>query len=111
MERRILEVIHSDICEMSDTLSKGSKLYFLTFINIFSKFTCVYLLRHEDEAKAKFIIHKNEVENMLNTKIKTLRSDRGGVYTLLKFSDLCESVGIFMNYHPNSPPTKWYGRM
>ena len=46
-----------------------------------------------------FLSYKAEVENQLNRKIKRLRSDRGGEYTL--FNDFCEKEGII--HEVNSP--------
>ena len=46
-----------------------------------------------------FLSYKAEVENQLNRKIKRLRSDRGGEYTL--FNDFCEKEDII---HEVTPP-------
>jgi len=46
-----------------------------------------------------FLSYKAEVENQLNRKIKRLRFDRGGEYTL--FNDFCEKEGII---HEVTPP-------
>jgi len=71
---------------------KGGKSYFVTFINDFSQYTKVYLIRHKDEVFNMFLSYKVEVENLLNRKIKRIRSDKGGEYTLLNY--LCEKEGI-----------------
>ena len=42
--------------------------------------TIVYFLKRKNEAIEKFVLHRNEVENQLNKKIKVLRNDRGGEY-------------------------------
>ena len=47
---------------------------------ISTKCCYVYLLKSKDEAIEKFILHKNEVENQLNEKIKELKSNWGGEY-------------------------------
>ena len=59
-------------------LTRGGKRYFITFINNYSHFTYVYLLRTKDEAFGKFKEFKKMVENQMERKIKVLRSDRGG---------------------------------
>ena len=46
-----------------------------------------------------FLSYKAEVENQLNRKIKRLRSDRDGEYTLL--NDFCEKEDII---HEVTPP-------
>ena len=37
----LLEIVHYDICELNDMLTRGGHRYFITFIDNFSKFTCV----------------------------------------------------------------------
>ncbi|KAH9726106.1 hypothetical protein KPL70_008133 [Citrus sinensis] len=87
----LLHLIRSDVCDMHSNPSKGGKKYFVTFIDDFSKYCYVYLLHSKDQVLEKFKTYKNEVENFCDTKIKCLRSDKGGEYA---FSDFCESVGI-----------------
>jgi len=90
----VLELVHSDICEMNGTLTRGGRRYFITFIDDCSKFCYVYLLRTKDEAFDHFKIYKAVVENQLDLKIKTLRSDRGGEYLANDFTKFCEEHGI-----------------
>ena len=58
-------------------MTRGGKWFYITFIDDYSRYTRVYLLRNKDEARDAFIKYKNEVENQLNKKIKRLRIDRG----------------------------------
>jgi hypothetical protein len=78
MNFQLLELVYSDICEINGMLTRGGKRYFITFINNYSHFTYVYLLRTKDEAFGKFKEFKKMVENQMERKIKVLRSDRGG---------------------------------
>jgi len=39
---QLLELVHSDICEINDMLTRGEKRYFITFIDDYSRFTYVY---------------------------------------------------------------------
>jgi hypothetical protein len=73
-----LELVHSDLCEMNDDLTKGGKRYFMTFIYDCTRFCYVYLLKTKDEALNYFKAYKAEIENQLEGKIKRLRSHRGG---------------------------------
>jgi hypothetical protein len=75
-----LDLIHSDLYEMNGILTKGGKLYFITFIDDSTRFCYVYLLKSIYEALHYFKTYKAEVENQLERKIKRLRSDRGGEY-------------------------------
>ena len=80
-------------------MTRGGKKYYVTFIDDFSRYTKVYLLKNKDEAFDMFLKYKAEVENQLNKKIKRVRSDRGGEYII--FNDFCEKEGII---HEVTPP-------
>lgn len=97
----LLELLHSDICELNGVLTRGGNRYFITFIDDCSRYTHVYLLKHKDEAFDKFKAFKALVENQLGRKIKALRSDRGGEYFSSEFSSFCEENGII---HQTSAP-------
>ena len=90
----LLELIHSDICELNGILTRGGKRYFITFCDDSSRLLYVYLLRSKDEAFDSFKIYKAEVENQLGKRIKILRSDRGGEYFTREFDTFCEENGI-----------------
>ena len=75
-----LYLIHSDICGLKSVQIRGGNKYFITFVDDYTKYCYVYLLKSKDEAIEKFGLYKNKVENQLNNKIKVLRSDRGGEY-------------------------------
>ena len=83
--------MHSDVCNLHSTPSRGEKLYFVTFTYDFSKFCYVYLMRTKDEVLEKFKIYMVEVENLCNIKIKCLRRDKDGEYHFPKF---CEDIEI-----------------
>ena len=65
----------------------------MTFIDDCTRYCYVYLLRSKDEALEKFMHYKNAVENQLGTKIKAIRSDRGGEYDA-SFDRFCQEHGI-----------------
>ena len=67
---QVLDLIHSDVCELNGTLTRGGKRYFITFIDDFSRFTYVYLMRSKYEAFDMFKRFKNKVENLFSKKSK-----------------------------------------
>jgi hypothetical protein len=75
----LLELIHSDVCDLNGKITRGGKRYFITFIDDLSKYAYLFLIRTKDEALDRFKLFKAEVENLFNCKIKSL-SDRGGEY-------------------------------
>ena len=60
---QLLEVVQSNISEINGMLTRDGKRYFITFIDDYSRFTYVYLLRTKDEAFGKFKEFKKMVEN------------------------------------------------
>ncbi|GJZ30399.1 zinc finger, CCHC-type containing protein [Tanacetum coccineum] len=90
-ETEVLELIHSDLCDLHATPSLGNKKYFVTFIDDASRFCYVYLLHTKDEALDKFKVFKTEVELQQGSLIKRFRTDRGGEYMDTLYF---QSVGI-----------------
>ncbi|GJR30802.1 zinc finger, CCHC-type containing protein [Tanacetum coccineum] len=90
-ETKLLELIHSDLCDLHATPSLGNKKYFVTFIDDASRFCYVYLLHTKDEALDKFKVFKTEVELQQGSLIKRFKTDRGGEYMDTLYF---QSVGI-----------------
>jgi len=98
-KNELLGLIHFDLVDLKQTMTREGKSYFLTFIDDCSRYSKVYLIRHKDEIFDMFLSYKAKVENQLNRKIKRLRSDRGGEYTF--FNDFCEKEGIIHEVTPS----------
>ena len=77
---KVLDLIHNDICDLKFAPSRGENKYFITFMDDYTKYCYVYLLKSKGEAIDKFKIYKEEVETQLSEKIKRIHSDRGGEY-------------------------------
>ena len=82
----LLELIHSDLCAFEGILTCGGNRYIITFIDDFSKYTIVYLLKNKSDAFENFQIFLKEVENQFGRKIKRIRSDRGREYESSAFN-------------------------
>ena len=90
----MLELIHSDLCEFEEILTHGENRYIITFIDDFSKYTTVYLLKNKSDTFEKFQDFLKEVENQFSRKIKRIRSDRGCDYESSAFNQFVQSLGI-----------------
>ena len=99
-ESDLLRLIHSDLGDLKNTMTRGCKRFYITFIDDYSRYTRVYLLINKDEARDVFIKYKNEVENQLSKKIKRLKTNRGGEYESNPFNSFCEDHGIIYKTTP-----------
>jgi hypothetical protein len=92
--KETLDLIHSYVCGPMPVKSLGGSLYYVIFIDDYSRKIWLYLLKANDEVFNKFQEFKVEIENLTNKKIKTLRTDNGGEYTSKEFVAFFKSVGI-----------------
>jgi transposase InsO family protein len=90
----VLEIIHSDVCGPMPSSSISGYVYYVSFIDDYSRKTWVYLLKSKDEVFSKFKEFKALIENISERNIKILRSDNGGEYTSKEFVNYCKDVGI-----------------
>ena len=71
----MLELVHSDVCGPMSTQARDGYEYFITFIDDYSRFGYVYLMKQKFEAFEKYKQFKAKVENQLGKHIKAIRSD------------------------------------
>jgi transposase InsO family protein len=90
----VLELIHSDVCGPMPSSSISGYVYYVSFIDNYSRKTWVYFLKSKDEVFNKFKEFKTLIENLYERKIKILRSDNGGEYTSKEFVNFYKDVGI-----------------
>ncbi|KAJ9558789.1 hypothetical protein OSB04_013403 [Centaurea solstitialis] len=100
----LLEIIHTDVCGPFSHVARGGYRYFITFTDDFSRYGYVYLMRHKSEAFEKFKEYQNEVQNLLDKRIKFLRSDRGGEYLSDEFDNHLMECGIVSQLTPPYTP-------
>jgi transposase InsO family protein len=74
--------------------SLGKYVYYVSFIDDFSRNTWIYFLRKKSEVFDKFKEFKALVENQTKKKIKVLRTDNGGEFFRNEFEEFCKKCGI-----------------
>jgi hypothetical protein len=92
--KKILELIHLDVCGPMIVASLNGYFYYVLFIDDHSRKTWIYFLKNKDGVLAKFQEFKAQVENLTGRKIKVLRSDNGGEYTSKEFINFCIEAWI-----------------
>ena len=68
-------------------------MYYVSFIDDFSRNIWIYFLRKKYEVFAKFKEFKDLVENQSENKIKVLRTDNGGEFYGNEFKEFCKKCG------------------
>lgn len=92
--KEILDCIVSDVCGAMPIESLGRKKYFVTFIDVFSKYTEVKFLRNKNDVADNAINYIEKLKTQLGRKPKVFRSDRGGEYMCEKFQSYLRHEGI-----------------
>ena len=87
--RKLLEIVHSALCEPSKIKSEGGNRYFVTFKDDFSGWCELYLLKSKDQVFGTFKKYKSYAEKQTGAKIKALQLDNGrcGVRKFRLFRD------------------------
>ena len=89
-----LGLIHSDVYGPFATQARRGYEYYVTFIDDYSRYGYVYLMRRKSETFEKFKEFHVEAEKQLVKSLKILRSDRGGEYLDSEFTDYLIENGI-----------------
>ena len=63
------------------SISLSGYVYYVSFIDDFSRKTWIYFMKNKDEVFNKFKEFKALIENHTKKKIKIFRSDNGGEFT------------------------------
>ena len=105
----ILEIIHSDVCGPMPSSSLSGYVYYVSFIDDFSRKTWIYFMKNKDEVFSKFKEFKSLIENHIEKKIKTSQSDNGREFTSNEFKHLCKESGIKRELSTpyNESTTEW----
>lgn len=75
--KKVLEVVHADVCGPMETMSIGLSRYFLLFVGDYTRMSFVYFMKNKSEVFSYFKQFKLIFEKQMNSNIKTLRIDNG----------------------------------
>ena len=91
---RPLQLIHSDVHGPVKVSTHQGYCYWVSFIDDFSRFKAVYLLKRKSETFAAFRQFKAWAENVTGERVGSLRDDKGGEYMSNEFEAFCIDHGI-----------------
>ena len=89
-----MDLIHSDVFGSVDVPSIGRSVYYVSFIDDFSRRTWVNFLRSKAEVFSHFKEFKAMVELQTRKKIKCLRTNTGSEYCSNDFDTFCKDCDI-----------------
>jgi transposase InsO family protein len=109
-----LKLIHTYICGPFHTVIRNGHTYFISFIDDYTRYGYVFLIKEKVQALYRFKSFKVGVELQLNKRIKKVKSDRGDEYygrydglgeqCPVPFAKFLEENGIVLHYiMPGSP--------
>jgi hypothetical protein len=87
-------LIHSDVWGPAQKETHQGYLYYVIFIDDYSRYCVLFLLKKKSEVFAAFKTFAQLMKTQLNVSIKKLRSDNGGEYTSQEFRKYCQELGI-----------------
>lgn len=93
----LFDIVHSNLCDFNSMLTRGENRYFIAFIDDFSRFIHVCILKHKDDAFNAFKFYKTWVENKLSRSIKFLRSEEVMNTFLLNLMHIMKNIILYMN--------------
>ena len=74
----ILQLVHGDVFGPVSVPSLGKSMYYVSFIDEFSRNTWIYFVENKSEVFDRFKEFKALAENKPEKRIKVLRIDNGG---------------------------------
>jgi hypothetical protein len=90
----ILDLVHSNVCGPMSSPSLSDCLYYVIFIDDYSRKCWIYFLKAKSDTFDKVKEYKAFIEKKTGKHIRILRTNNGGEFGSLQFEDLCKSSGI-----------------
>ena len=102
--KRILEIIHTDLCGPIDPITYDKKRYILTVIDDYTNWTMIYLLEYKNETAGCIIDYIKQNERCKNSNVVKIRCDNGGEYINEELKNYCKDKSIILDTTiPHSP--------
>ncbi|KAG5528833.1 hypothetical protein RHGRI_029481 [Rhododendron griersonianum] len=87
------QVVHTDLWGPSSIATKGGSVYYVSFVDDYSRYTWVYLLTHKSDFYQVYRTFHMMIQTQFSATIKILRCDLGGEYSLTEFIDFLPTHG------------------
>jgi transposase InsO family protein len=90
----ILDLVHYDVCGPMSSPSLSGFLYYVIFIDDYSRKCWIYFLKDKSDTFDKFKEYKSFIEKKTWKHIRILRTENGGEFESLQFEDFYKSTRI-----------------
>ncbi|GFV41423.1 retrovirus-related Pol polyprotein from transposon TNT 1-94 [Trichonephila clavipes] len=92
---QILELLHADLCGPINIESYGGAKYFMVIVDDFSGMYFTYFLKNKYEVFDIFSQFKAKYENLIDKRIKKIRTDNGLEFVNEQLDTYLANSGIF----------------
>ena len=88
------DIVVSDVCGPFPVDSVGGSRYFVTFIDVYSRYSKVFFIKNKSDVAENVKNYVKSVKTRFGKTPKVLRSDRGGEYMSSEVQDFLKEEGI-----------------
>lgn len=96
--KRCLELIHTDVCGPIEPATWDGKRYFVTFLDDFTNFVTIYLIKNKFEVPGLVKSYVQQMENKFSQRVAKIRCDNGREYANENLQNWCNEKGIEIDY-------------
>jgi hypothetical protein len=93
-EDKALELVHDDLCRSVKPVTPSGRRYFLLLVDDATRYMWVVLLTAKSEASSAIKRIQATAEKECGRKLRVLRTDNGGEFTVAEFAAYCVDEGI-----------------
>lgn len=91
-KKRILELVHTNLCGPMRTQSYYGDRYFIMFVDDYTRLMTIMFLKEKSKLFKMFKWYTEKVEKETGKELKFLRSDRGGEFIYDEFTNYLMSM-------------------
>jgi transposase InsO family protein len=92
------DFVHSDVWGPAPFTTEGGSRYFVIFVDDYSRFTWIYLLKHRSDLVSLFQTFHKMIQTQFSRTIKVFRSDNAQEYHDKSFLSILDSNGTLPHY-------------